>query len=221
MNIEEQNESTEENKLEQTGGHTLITEQMTPDEQFDAVRNMKTRIEDDFLEFGQLLSEIKHSKVYKFKGYKTFKEFVEIEYNMASAFASKLIGTYEIFVRDLDVDESKSKEIGFDRLNMIRPMLKDSSYEETEEWLKRAEELSAAELREEVKDARDKMKEMSKTMKEILTEQYLERMVTFFNCSAKELNFKLALFFQDADLDDMRKVVLERQRQFEEQSQPE
>ncbi|PID28145.1 MAG: hypothetical protein CSB55_06160 [Candidatus Cloacimonadota bacterium] len=194
---------------------------MTPDEQFSAVGRMKKKIENNFLEFGQLLSEIKHSKVFKFKGYKTFKEFVEIEYNMASAFASKLISTYEIFIKDLDIDETSAKEIGFDRLNMIRPMLKDSSYEETAEWLKRAGDLSAAELREEVKDARDKKKDMSKTMKEVLTDQYLERMVTFFNCSTKELNFKLALYFQDSDLESIRKTVLERQRKFEEETETE
>lgn len=195
----------------------MITEQMTPDEQFDSIRKMKSKVEDNFLELGQLLLETKHSKVFKFKGYKTFKEFIEIEYNMTSAFANKLIKVYEIFVHDLDICETDAKEIGFDRLNMIRPMLKDASHEETAEWIKKAEELSAMELREEIKDARDKKKENSKTMKDILTEQYLEIMVTFFNCSKKELNFKLALYFQDADIDEIRKVVLDRQRQFEEE----
>jgi uncharacterized protein YajQ (UPF0234 family) len=43
----------------------------------------------------------------------------------------------------------------------------------------------------------------------------------FFNCSGKELNYKLALYFQDADLEKINEVIREKQRKFEEQIQGE
>ena len=109
-----------------------------------------------------------------------------------------------------------TEDIGLDKLNMIKPMLKDTSYEETEEWIKKAEELPTTELREEIKEIRDRNKEKDKNLKDVFIDQYLERMVTFFNCSRKELNFKLALYFQDADMDTVRDEIRTRQRKFEE-----
>jgi hypothetical protein len=40
-------------------------------------------------------------------------------------------------------------------------------------------------------------------------------MRTWFNCSQKELNFKLALYFQDADLEEVKKIIKEKQRRYE------
>jgi len=44
-------------------------------------------------------------------------------------------------------------------------------------------------------------------------------MVTFFNCNRQELNYKLALYFQDENLEEMRAVVKDKQRRFEETDQ--
>jgi hypothetical protein len=52
----------------------------------------------------------------------------------------------------------------------------------------------------------------------VYIDQYLERMVSYFNCSRKELNFKLALYFQDRDLQEVQKEIKVLQRRFEEQS---
>lgn len=40
-------------------------------------------------------------------------------------------------------------------------------------------------------------------------------MTAILNCSRTELNFKLALYFQDADPEAVKQVVRERQRRFE------
>lgn len=40
-------------------------------------------------------------------------------------------------------------------------------------------------------------------------------MTAILNCSRTELNYKLALFFQDTDPEDIKTVVRERQRNFE------
>ena len=80
----------------------------------------------------------------------------------------------------------------------------------------KAGELPTSELREEIKEIRDRKKEKDKNLKDVFIDQFLEKMVTFFNCSRKELNFKMALFFQDADLDEIKNDIRLKQRKFEE-----
>jgi hypothetical protein len=189
---------------------------MTAEEKIAAVNNLKKSLEDNFVSLGQLLSEIKRTKLFKFKGFKNFKEFVEAEFNLSSTFAARLIGTYELFIEELDVDEMSVKNIGLDKLNMIKPMLKDTNFQETEDWIKKAGELPTSELREEIKEIRDRNKEKDKNLKDVFIDQFLERMVTFFNCSRKELNFKMALYFQDADMDEIKNEIRIKQRKFEE-----
>lgn len=188
---------------------------MTPDEKLAAVGTLKQDLEENFVTLGQLLSEIKRNNLFKFKGYKTFKEFVEDEYNFSSSFANKLVSNYNVFINEFDVDEVTAKEIGLDKLNMIKPMLKEASQDEAQDWINKAQNALTADLKEEIKEVRERNKEQNKTMKEVFIDQYLERMVTAFNCSKKELEFKLALFFQDADLEEMKDRVAQQQNRFE------
>jgi hypothetical protein len=190
--------------------------EQTAGEKIQAVANLKNHLEEEFIQLGQLLSEIKRSKLFKFKGFKTFREFIEKEFNISSTFANKLIRTFELFIEELKVDEKTAIDIGLDKLNLIIPMLKDSDYGDKDEWLKKAEELQTAELREEIKEVRDRKREKEKNLKDVLVEQHIERMVTYFNCSRKELTFKMALFFQNQDLEEVRETVRENQRKFEE-----
>ena len=192
---------------------------MTPDEKMDAVANLKQNMEENFVQLGQLLSDIRRTKLFKFKGYKTFKEFVENEFNMSGSFAAKIISNFDLFIRELDVDEHSAKEIGLDKLNMIKPLVKQSEFNEKQDWIKKAQELPTTELRDEIKEIRENKKNKDKTMKDVFVEQYVERMVTFFNCNRKELEFKLALYFQDENLEEMRSVVKEKQQRFEETDQ--
>ena len=192
---------------------------MTPDEKMEAVANLKRNMEENFVQLGQLLSDIRRTKLFKFKGYKTFKEFVENEFNMSGSFAAKIISNFDLFIRELDVDEHSAKEIGLDKLNMIKPLVKQAEFNEKQDWIKKAQELPTTELREKIKDIREKNKNKDKTMKDVFIDQYVERMVTFFNCNRKELEFKLALYFQDENLEEMRAVVKDKQRKFEETDQ--
>jgi hypothetical protein len=200
---------------------TTKSEDMTPEEKFKAIGVLKDKLEEDFVTLGELLSEIKRMRTFKIKGAKNFKEFVETEYNMSNSMASKIIGIYDLYIKDLNIDTQTVKEIGMDRLNLIKPLIKDSSYEVQEEWVKQAEELSHQDLKEKIKEIKDQEKESSKTLKDVLVEQYLDNMKGFFNCSGKELNYKLALYFQDADLEKINEVIREKQRKFEEQIQGE
>lgn len=185
----------------------------TPQEKFDALTNVKKILEENFVTFGQILHEIKRSNAFKVKGYKNFKDFIEQEYNMSSAFASKILSVYEIFIEELDVDEMSVKQIGLDKLAMIKPFVKDASYQESEQWIDMAENLNTTDLREEIKKERDRIKENKKTDEDILIDQFKERMVTYFNCNFKELMLKMALYFQDMDLDSVKDKIKIKERQ--------
>ncbi|MCD4818942.1 MAG: hypothetical protein K8S23_09645 [Candidatus Cloacimonetes bacterium] len=187
--------------------------ELSNEEKFEIIGKVKKRLEDDFVTLGQLLSEIKRTKAFRIKGYKTFKDFVEDEFQFSGAFASKMISNYELFIEELDINESSVKNIGLDKLNMIKSLVKDVSYEETEKWINKAETMPTADLREDIKQAKEKNKEVN--LKDIFIDQFRERMVTFFNCSHKEMMFKLALYFQDQDLSEMKSEVKIKQRQFE------
>jgi len=195
---------------------TFDLKKVTPEEKFLEVEKFKRRLQDDFVAFGELLSDIKRSGAFKVKGYKTFKEFIECEYNLAGSFASKLIDTFEIYVEEFDLDEMSIKEIGFDRLNMIKPLVKDTELSIAESWIEDAKTLSTPELREKIKDEKEKIK-APESLKDIFTKQFIERMCVFFNCNVKELNYKLAIYFQDADLPSIRQMIKDKQRNIEQQ----
>ncbi len=207
-------------KNEINGGqavHRPTEEMMTPEEKIKAVGVMKVKLEEDFISLGELLSEIKRMRTYRIKGYKSFKDFVEIEHNLPASVANKLVKIYDFYIKDMDIDSATVQEIGLDRLNTIHPFVKDSDYVVQEAWIEQAKRLSQQELSEAVKDVRKKTKENSKTLKDVFVEQFMDNMKGYFNCSGKELNYKLALYFQDMSLDVVNDVIRIQQRKFEEQ----
>lgn len=191
-------------------------EVQTPDEKFEAIRSLTQKIEEKFIELGNVLSNIRRAKLYRFKGYERFKDFIEAEYAFSSGLANKLVAVYERFVEDMDQDAETLKEIGFDKLSSILPMMRDAEPGSREEWLQKAQELPVQNLKEAIKAARkEAAEEAPQDLKKVLVEQWMEQMTAWFNCSGKELQFKLALFFQGADLEAVKKVVRERQSKFE------
>jgi hypothetical protein len=194
---------------------TTSTENMSPEEKFSAVASLKDQLEDNFISLGQLLSEIKRSKLFLFKGYEKFKDFVEAEYQLSGSLAGRLVGTFDLFIEEMDIDDAQVKEIGFDRLQMIKPMMQKADWQLRDEWVHKAEEMPTKELREHIKELKKQDKDSDLDLKEVYIDQYMEKMISWFNCSRKELNFKLALYFQDADLDEIKQIVKERQRIFE------
>ncbi len=190
--------------------------EMTTDEKIQVISNLKKNLEENFVQLGQLLSEMKRAKVFRYKGYDNFKEFIEAEFNISNSLANKIIGNFELFLIELDVDEKSVKQIGLDKLNVIKPMVRNSSFQEVEEWIKEAEELPATKLREKVKEVRERQKSKEKTLKDIFIEQYFEKMIDYFNCGRKELDYKIALYFQEMDLDEVKKIIKSNERKLEE-----
>jgi hypothetical protein len=191
------------------------TESMTPQEKFTAVANLKEKLEEDFITLGQLLSEIKRSKIFRMKGYEKFKDFVESEYSLSSSLAGKLVQVFDVFIEEMDIDEATVKDIGFDRLQMIRPLVQKSDWGERDAWVEKAAEMPTNDLREHIKEIKKQEKEENPDPKKVFIDQYLERMTSVLNCSRNELDFKLALYFQDRDVDALKNTVRERQRSFE------
>ncbi len=190
--------------------------ELTTEEKFAAVTTLKKRLEDDFIALGSLLSEFKRCKAFRLRGYKSFGDFVEGEYNMSRGFASRLVSVHDLFVEEMDIVETRLTSIGLDRLSIIKPVVKDCPLDEAEVWLVKAGSMDPAILREEVNDYRNQKKKKKKTNKEIFVEQWIERMATVFNCSVKELQYKLAIYFNDRDLDEVKDEIRVHQRRIEE-----
>jgi hypothetical protein len=190
-------------------------ETMTPEEKFLGVKRLSCELEENFIQLGQLLSEIKQTKLYRFKGYENFKDFVQAEYALNSTLANKLVAVYDTYVADMDLSDDAITEIGFDRLCMVRSFVEKADLTARNGWILIANQMPANELSEYIKEVKAKDKKLNKDIKDVLIEQYLEKMRTWFNCSAKELNFKLALYFQDANLEAVRADIKVKQRKFE------
>jgi predicted N-acyltransferase len=111
----------------------------------------------------------------------------------------------------MNMDEHSLVQIGLEKLNQIRPIIKNAGYVEQQDWLQKAEQQKTTELKEEIKEIKAREKERNRDFKDVLTEQFLETMVTFFNCNRKELMFKLALFFQDKNLEEIDTIIKDKQ----------
>lgn len=188
--------------------------EMQPEEKFAAVEKFKNTLQENFLNLGELLSNIKQKGTYKVKGYKTFRDFIETEYNISGSFAMKLISVYELYVEDLDVDEFTLNQIGFERLCMIKPLVHDQDPSIAETWIDEAKEKATPELRQVIKDEKEKTKKV-KPFKEVFSDQFVEKLCVFFNCPKKSLMFKFAVFFNDYDLNELKQEIKDKQRKLE------
>lgn len=197
---------------------TLHTEIQSTQDSLDAVYKLRKDLESKFIEMGQLFAHIKATKIFRFKGYESFRDYVEQEHNIGLSMANKLIKIQNIFVNDMDQDEETLKEIGMDRLIMIAPLVaKARDWAEKEELLQMAY-LPIPELKAELKERKEAAKAEETDLKQVFVQQWHERFRCWFNCSVKELQFKLALYFAGATdevLAEMKKDVKQKQQQFE------
>lgn len=167
-----------------------------PQESLEAVDKLRDEIETKFIEMGQLFSHIKATKLFRFKGYESFKDYVETEHRISVKTANKLIRIQVLFVEEMDMDEELLKKIGQDRLLMIAHMVDKAEWETRDELVNLAADLPIAELKIELKKRKDENKsEQHQDLKQVLVEQWKEHMCELFNCPWKEAQFKLALWF--------------------------
>lgn len=194
-------------------------EYLTPDEKFKAIERMTDN--SNFVQLAELFSEMKRTKLYKFRGYETFKSFVEIEYMYSGSQAAKLANIHDNVMQELDLGVELSESIGYERMSIIYPILskRKMSFEDRMKWVELAENTPIPDLRQAVKDFRDANKE-GKDLKDIFIEQYMEKMTAVFNCSSKELQFKNALIYNsmgEEEVKNLKGKVRILQKAFEEQ----
>lgn len=202
--------------------HQTMTHQsfdQRPQDSLDAAYKLRKDLESKFIEMGQLFAHIKATKIFRFKGYESFRDYVELEHNIGLSMANKLIKIQSIFINDMDQDEETLKDIGMDRLIMIAPLVaKAGDWAEKEELLQMAGDLPIPELKTELKKRKEAVKAEDTDLKQVFVQQFQERFTSWFNCSVKELQFKLALYFsdfKDQDLEIVMKDVKLKQRAFE------
>lgn len=194
-----------------------------PQESLDAVYKLRDEIETKFIEMGQLFSHIKATKLFRFKGYESFKDYVETEHRIGVKTANKLIRIQVLFVEEMDMDEELLKEIGQDRLLMIAPLVDKAEWGTRDELVKLAADLPIADLKIELKKRKDENKsEQPQDLKQVLVEQFKEKVCNWLNCPWKEAQFKLGLWFSAMPLDGevlatMKDQIKTIQRNFEEE----
>lgn len=189
-----------------------VTEQVQqiPQDSLEAAGKLHKDIESKFIQMGQLFSHIKATKIFRMKGYESFKDWVEHEHNMSAKMANKLIRLQRLFVEEMDMDEETLKEIGFDRLMMIAPMVEKADWEVRDELVAQAGELPIPQLAGELKKAKlEAQKDAAPDLKKVLVEQWKEQMCNLFDCSWPEAQFKLALWFSSdgRDKPEMRGIL--------------
>lgn len=195
-----------------------------PRDSLEAAGKLHKDIESKFIEMGQVFSHIKATKIFRMKGYESFKDWVEHEHNMSAKMANKLIRLQRLFVEEMDMDEETLKEIGFDRLMMIAPMVEKADWEKRDELVGKAGELPIPQLAGELKKAKiEAQKDAPQDLKKVLVDQWKEQMCNMFNCSWSEAQFKLALWFSSGERSDvavlslLKQEVREAQAKFEQE----
>jgi hypothetical protein len=191
------------------------SETMTPNEKFEALQNLRKRLDEDFIQIGQLLHEIKAGRLWKMKGYDSFKEFVENQQGFGNTMANKLIKLYEVYVVSMNLSAEELKEIGLEKLSVVANLVGKPDEEGNDIWLEKAKQCDLSELNAEVKAERKRR--VRPDYKEVLISQWAEMGCELLNCNKKDFLFKMALYFQDSDWDEVRKQIKIKQRKFEQE----
>lgn len=168
------------------------------DARLEAVGRLRKDIEGKFIELGQLLSEIKAGLLYKVKGYTRFRDWVEQEYHLSASGANHLIRLYRVFAVEMDQDEGSLKAVGLDRLGVIVGLVDKVDAKEGLELLEKAEEMSLDELRQEVRERKEALKQKTSptvNLRDVLVDQFMSWICDVLDCSRREVNFMLALYF--------------------------
>lgn len=197
----------------------------TPTKKLNALYNIRQALAKKFLELGQILSDIKQSKSYRFNGYESFADMVHHELDIPVTMANKLVRIYRIFVHDMDHDEDTLLAIGMDKLQIIAGEVDKSDTETRQLLLELAQDLTIPELKTELaKRKAEAAPETPTDLKKVLVDQWKEWFTGAFNASWSEVQFKLALWFSSptkcdpAFLKAMKDDIRVLQARFEEEA---
>ena len=144
------------------------------------------------MQIGEVLFSAKAQKFHRMMGYESFGEYVEREHNISRGMASKLMKVYRLYVNEMDESEEDIKEIGLDKLLAVYPIINkinngDDSEGESEEWMGKARDMSAKELKDAVKARREKDKELD--FKDVLTDQVWDKLSNWIGGGNKKKSY--------------------------------
>jgi len=176
------------------------------------VSKLVRNINQNFIELGNVLDDIKKTKIYRIKGYETFKEYVESEYALTNGTCNKVINIYRTFNQRLDMADEDCLSIGYDKLNVIEPLCRKCEYAVAEKWVNEAQNKSLGELKYDVSAYKKANKE--KTYKDVIITQHKERVKEYFGATA---SYAIALIFSDKNMDDVAKEYNIKARKIEEE----
>lgn len=101
------------------------------------------------LELGKRFRVIKNNSYFEQLGYDTFDSYVASKGSSIKT-VDAYIRVYELFVEHFGYDTKFLSEIPWNRLQLIAPRVRDKTKEEADEWVYKAKELSASDLKIEV-----------------------------------------------------------------------
>lgn len=139
----------------------------------EQIRIHTRAVQINMLVLGRLFHENHVFEYYKALGYETWKEFLaqpDICYKESTV--RSLVGIYKKYILELEIDEDRLMKIGHLKLRIISTVV----HEAPDEWLDKAEHLSASDLIYEVKALPPKpaKKEMITVIEPISPEAYVE-----------------------------------------------
>lgn len=121
---------------------------------YGGILEAKCQVGRDFLVLGRLLKENRDKKYFKALGYDTFEDFLgSPDIAMSRSMVFDLIRAVEVFIDKLARPMDELAEVGISKLSAIAKDDKDGQpvvYQDVEEWMGKAKELSRSDLLEEV-----------------------------------------------------------------------
>jgi hypothetical protein len=114
----------------------------------DALMSCKKDVTVNMLKLGLILSQIEDKKLFKYRGYETFDDYIESpEISFGRAWAHRLKGVYRFYVEDMGSKNPILSEVGTNKLELIK---KVANKENLDEWVDKANKMSYMALRNEI-----------------------------------------------------------------------
>ena len=195
-----------------------LSQELTARDYDEQVELLKKNTESDVISLGRLLYEIKEKKIYRAFGYINFSLYVEDKLNLSASIANRYIRIFKEFVLELNIGEDTLNELGMSSLELLLKMFKIVENDKVE-LIQLAQKESYSNMKVKYQDLKEQLKEKEKTMEEVLTEQFYERATEIFNCSKKKVDFNLALFFSDKNMEEVKDIVDLKRKIFEEKEE--
>jgi len=144
------------------------------------IQELKTQIEQNFLELAKLLSQVRKERLWKNWGFDSFTEYVEKEVGFSLRKAEYLCRVWEKLACRLQEPERKKLQVvGWTKAKEI------AKSDEVEKWLEAAPKLSVKELKEKVREGKTEETPKFKQINFKLTEEQYDTVQKALDIASK------------------------------------